>query len=121
MESRSPLRGSIQVYRSTAPSTGAKTVYSLGSAYRTFALQGGVSTGAGSTKATVQLQGSLDGSHWKSLGGTYAATTTWGVISSTNTKPVSYVRLNINSFSTRGGSTGPDIPLDLTVNIVGVP
>ena len=93
--------------------TGTGTAFNLPKAASVFGLQViRATTGAsgGSTSATIQLQGSIDGTNYAALGGTIVANTTTGsnIARSTNAIPVNYVRLNINSFTTDGGSTHPN-------------
>lgn len=93
--------------------TGAGTGYELGGAFSNFAVmlfRGTTGSSGGSTKASVRLQGSLDGTHWFTVGAaTLAVTSTAGTMAARNSTigPVTYARLSINSFTTSAGAN-PD-------------
>lgn len=85
---------------SATTSTGAGTSFDLGAHYNTFSVQ--AYRASGSTKASIALQGSLDNSKWATIGAsTIVVNSTASVLHrSTNSAPVRFVRLKINSFST---------------------
>ena len=84
--------------------TGAGTAFDLGGAFKDFAVQCSI---AGSTSATVQLQGSIDGTNYKTLGAnvTVDSTANNAITRSTNSTPVTHVRLNISALTTSGTAT----------------
>ena len=88
--------------------TGAGTAYDLGGAFSSFAVQCSI---AGSTSATVQLQGSIDGTNYKTLGSniTVDSTANNAITRSTNSTPVTKVRLNISALTTSGSATAEAI------------
>jgi hypothetical protein len=93
-----------------ATSTGVGTAFGLGGAYSAFGVQyrRAAATSTGSTSASVQLQGSLDGTNYVSIGAAVTVNSTaWTLARSTNAVPVTHVRLNLASFTT--GNEDPAI------------
>lgn len=105
--------------------TGAGTGYALGGAFKEFSLQlyrASTGSSGGSTKASVRLQGSLDGNLWYTLGAsTIAVTSVAGsLVNRTSTAAVTYVRLSINSFSTSSGSNPDKVKITGLIAAQGV-
>ncbi len=96
--------------------TGAGTTFALGggfTVFSVFALRAAPGTGGQSTKASIKLQGSVDGVHYFSIGAaTMAITSTGGTqfARSSTIGPVTYARLSVNAFTTVAATSkvGPD-------------
>lgn len=82
--------------------------FDLGGAFKEFAVQCSI---AGSTSATVDLEGSIDGSNYKKLGAsvTVDSTANNAVTKSTNSTPVTHVRCRLVSRTTSSSTTAEAI------------
>ena len=107
-------------------STGAGTGFALGGAFATFGVQlTRATTGAagGSTKASVKLQGSHDGVHWYTIGAaTMALNSTAGSLfaRASTAGPVTWARLNINTFTTSAGANPDKVAVTGYITCSGV-
>lgn len=93
--------------------TGTSVTYSLGGAFGSMAMQAYMATtgtSGGSTKVTYNLQGSLDGSKFVSIGSSARTLTTTGKgapIATTGLTATAYLRVILKSFTT-ATNTNPD-------------
>ena len=109
-------RNAFRTITSSVTPAGAKNstaIYELPTvaAATMFSVQAFVSGGL-STKASMKFQGSFDGDNWYTIGkSTFIAATTatkTTVTNGTGTARFSHVRVVINSFTTKAGSTAAD-------------
>lgn len=111
-----PIVGVVKPFKSLVASSSAQAGLTLALPHpiREFTVQIDKlvsSTQHVSTKATVTLQGKVStGTTWFTLGSSFVVTTTAALLSrSTNAKAVTFVRLKLNTFTTKSGSAGPDV------------
>ncbi len=106
--------------------TGAGTSFDLGGAFSTFGVmlfRGTTGSSGGSTKASVRLQGSLDGTHWFTVGAaTLAVSSTAGAMAAraSTVGPVTFVRLSINTFTTSAGANPDKNRITGLISVQGV-
>ncbi len=86
-----------------AAATGGGTPYDLGVCHGNFSMA--VTVAGGPSGCGVQLQGSLDGTNWYSLGSATSNTSGTAVATASNT-PARYVRANLTTLT---GGTSPTV------------